>query len=79
MYCSVTVMVFSEIETPTGLWGQQGIIGAVPAAEYDANAIIAKIVEAAQRAGKRLDDQTLLTTHFSEKSEQTGKPHEMNI
>jgi serine phosphatase RsbU (regulator of sigma subunit) len=54
---------FSEIETAAGLWGEAGLLGAVPDRLSNAQTVIDHIVAAAQRVTQTEDihdDQTLI-------------------
>lgn len=55
---------FSEIQTPSGLWGQTGLLNAIPADAQDLHALIKHIVAAAQHAGPIQDDQTLVAAMY---------------
>lgn len=56
---------FSEIQTPTGLWGQTGLLQAIPTHISDVHAITRQIIAAAQHAGTVHDDQTLVAAIYT--------------
>ncbi|NJL34679.1 MAG: serine/threonine-protein phosphatase [Chloroflexaceae bacterium] len=56
---------FSEIQTPAGLWGQSGLLDAIPNDVPDVNALTRHIVAAAQGVGIVEDDQTLVTALYT--------------
>jgi serine phosphatase RsbU (regulator of sigma subunit) len=58
---------FSEIQTPSRLWGQTGLLNAIPSDTKSENvqSLIQHIVEASQKAGRIEDDQTLITVKFT--------------
>ena len=56
---------FSEIETPTRLWGQTGLLNVISPGIEDAQSLTQEIVAASQRAGVIQDDQTLITAIYT--------------
>lgn len=57
---------FSEIQTPRGLWGQTGLLNAIPSGARDVQALTQYIVAASQYAGTIEDDQTLIAALYTE-------------
>ena len=56
---------FSEIETPTRLWGQTGILGSIPSDANNVDLLTQSIVDAGQYAGTINDDQTLVSVLYT--------------
>ncbi len=56
---------FSEIETPTKLWGQTGLLNAIPSGSRDIEALTQNIVAVSKAAGKIQDDQTLVSVLYT--------------
>lgn len=56
---------FSEIRKGKGLWGQTGLLRAVPVGAKNVESLTKHIVNAAQHAGQVDDDQTLVTAIYS--------------
>lgn len=56
---------FSEIETPKRLWGQTGILSAIPSDANNVELLTQSIVDASQYAGKINDDQTLVSVLYT--------------
>lgn len=56
---------FTEIETPTRLWGQTGLLGAIPPGADDVQTLTDSIVAASRRAGTARDDQTLIAALYT--------------
>lgn len=55
---------FSEIQLPKGLWGQTGLLRAIPSGANDVQALTNHLVNAARYAGEISDDQTLIATNY---------------
>lgn len=56
---------FSEIETPGKLWGQTGMLNAIPLGAKDIDSLTEHIVKTSQQVGKILDDQTLVSVIYT--------------
>lgn len=55
---------FSEIQLETRLWGQTGLLEAIPQGVKSAKELISMIVKASQNAGTADDDQTLVAVMY---------------
>ncbi len=55
---------FTEIRTGSGLWGQEGLLAAIPAETQDVRRLADVLVAAAQQAGQIQDDQTLVAALY---------------
>ncbi|QPC84949.1 SpoIIE family protein phosphatase [Phototrophicus methaneseepsis] len=66
---------FSEIETGTELWGQMGLIQAVPSDTSDIDRLTKEIVMASQQAGEARDDQTLVTVIYTKEKHHARANH----
>lgn len=60
---------FSEIETEQGLWGEAGLLGALPATLSSVEDVVDHIVAASKQAGQARDDQTLVVALCAENAE----------
>lgn len=60
---------FTEIATPEGLWGQEGLRGAIQNRDGEVNTMIEHIVTSSQAAGATSDDQTLVVVRLKKEQQ----------
>ena len=54
-----------EVTNANALWGQTGLLGAIPPGADDVQTLTDRIVAASRRAGTARDDQTLIAALYT--------------